>query len=118
MKLPSKKSLSYRILQIIYQQGPLGVSECIPRFPDTTLMVLRTTFGKMREEGLIVEVGGKHTLTADTRRTFADLYGPTGQVAAKREYSPFGKPLNPSLIPSALGTREGSNDFRSWQSRF
>ena len=40
-----------------------------------------------------------------------------GELVPKREYSVFGKPLNTKHIPSPLGTRAGSNEYKSWPSR-
>jgi hypothetical protein len=121
MTVPRKTTFTYQLAERIYRNGgDMTIPKVFEIFSNISKNTLRSSIGRLVTALSLERDGDNLTMTADLRRHFAQEIASIepGQIAERREYSVFGKTLSPTRMPSILGTRDGSNDYRNWPSRF
>lgn len=121
---PAKRYAAYRAMETIKRYGPMTVDEGIAhhRKLGPTRSDTQYVYDRCVKHGWLEIVNGKYQLTPkfDQWMDTQQYVEPTklDNVTPPRLINNFGTTLSPKNIPSPLGTREGSNDFRNWASKY
>lgn len=117
MNFENKTSLSYKVAEALFLNGPMPANEVFEYIPDVEQKTVTSHVSRMCFEADLEKINGKMHLRAHVRRYFADKHADKNQVAGPRFVSSV-RDLDPKYFPSPLGIRTGSNDYRAWGSRF
>lgn len=104
MNLNNTSTISYRIAECIYLNGPMPSAKVVELVGGDQKMTQRT-IGRMCFEGSLQSYGGNLTLTTGLRRHFADKHKDVSSVAESRTSSNF-KPWSGNYSLSKALLRE------------
>lgn len=129
MKIPHPRTIAYRIVHHILDKQKCTQASLIEEIgaPYNRQNVVKAIHTLCADGALIAPEGGRImpnaelTLSEEMQALLDDeLEGKQvyrGEIVAKREGNVFATTISKKNIPSCLGMREGSNDYRAWASK-
>jgi hypothetical protein len=112
--VPKKGSLREQVCRAIHANGPMTADQCAVYINDAQKKKVPAALFQLKFYRAVTEEDGVYALSNPMRRHYGDDVPDEPEV--ELVVHPW-KPLDMARIPSVMGMRAGSNDYRAWASR-